>query len=87
MENDFQTASKRFWTTIRRFRRGKQCTVNTVFSGDGALLTSTQDIVDQWKEYFKDLLNPTDMPSFEEAGPGNPGVDSSISGAEVAEVV
>ncbi|TWW56001.1 hypothetical protein D4764_09G0010510 [Takifugu flavidus] len=26
MENDFQTASKRFWTTIRRLRRGKQCT-------------------------------------------------------------
>ncbi|TWW74393.1 hypothetical protein D4764_14G0003960 [Takifugu flavidus] len=30
MENDFQTASKRFWTTIRHLRKGKQCTVNTV---------------------------------------------------------
>ncbi|TWW70516.1 hypothetical protein D4764_18G0013220 [Takifugu flavidus] len=29
MENDFRTASKRFWTTIRRLRKGKQCTVNT----------------------------------------------------------
>ncbi|KAK0132479.1 putative uncharacterized transposon-derived protein F52C9.6 [Merluccius polli] len=29
MENDFRTASKRFWTTIRRLRRGKQCIVNT----------------------------------------------------------
>ncbi len=58
-----------------------------MFSGDGALLTSTRDVVDRWKEYFEDLLNPTDTPSFEEAGPGNPGVDSSISGAEVAEVV
>ena len=28
MENDFQMAWKRFWTTIRRFRRGKQCIVN-----------------------------------------------------------
>ncbi|TWW74447.1 R2DM Retrovirus-related Pol polyprotein from type II retrotransposable element [Takifugu flavidus] len=26
MENDFRMASKRFWTTIRRLRRGKQCT-------------------------------------------------------------
>ncbi|TWW80180.1 hypothetical protein D4764_10G0012100 [Takifugu flavidus] len=34
MENDFRTASKRFWTTIRRLRKGKQCTVNTVYSGD-----------------------------------------------------
>ncbi|KAK0154053.1 Craniofacial development protein 2 [Merluccius polli] len=34
MENDFRTASKRFWTTIRRLRRGKQCIVNTVYGGD-----------------------------------------------------
>ena len=39
MENDFRTASKRFWTTIRRLRRGKQCAVNTVSGGDGALVT------------------------------------------------
>ncbi|TWW64119.1 R2DM Retrovirus-related Pol polyprotein from type II retrotransposable element [Takifugu flavidus] len=71
MENDFRTASKRFWTTIRRLRRGKQCTVNTVYSGDGVLLTSTRDVVDRWKEYFEDLLNPTNTPSSEEA----PGVD------------
>ncbi|KAI3353661.1 hypothetical protein L3Q82_004905 [Scortum barcoo] len=30
------------------------------------LLTSTGDIVGQWKEYFEDLLNPTDTPSTEE---------------------
>ncbi|KAK0134955.1 Transposon TX1 uncharacterized protein [Merluccius polli] len=87
MENDFRTASKRFWTTIWRLRRGKQCIVNTVYGGDGALLTSTRDIVDRWKEYFEDLLNPTDMPSCKETGPGNSGVGSPISGAEVAEVV
>ncbi|KAK0134946.1 LINE-1 reverse transcriptase [Merluccius polli] len=75
MENDFRTASKRFWTTIRRLRRGKQC------------MTSTRDVVDRWKEYFEDLLNPTDTPSGKEAGPGDSGVGSPISGAEVAEVV
>ena len=61
MENDFRMASKRFWTTIRHLRRGKQCIVNTVYVGDGALLTSTWDIVDRWKEYFENLLNPTDF--------------------------
>ncbi|KAK0151566.1 putative uncharacterized transposon-derived protein F52C9.6 [Merluccius polli] len=86
-ENDFRTASKRFWTTIRRLRRGKQCIVNTVYGGDGALLTSTRDVVDRWKEYFEDLLNPTDTPSGKEAGPGDSGVGPPISGAEVAEVV
>ncbi|TWW74560.1 hypothetical protein D4764_14G0005630 [Takifugu flavidus] len=71
MENDFRTALKRFWTTIQRLRKGKQCTVNTVYSGDGVLLTSTWDVVDQWKEYFGDLLNPTNAPSSEETGPGD----------------
>ncbi|KAK0134189.1 hypothetical protein N1851_030252 [Merluccius polli] len=87
MENNFRTASKRFWTTIRRLRREKQCIVNTVYGGDGALLSSTRDVVDRWKEYFEDLLNPTDTHSGKEAGPGDSGVGSPISGAEVAEVV
>ena len=75
IEKEFRTASKRFWTTIRRgvVRVRKQFTVNTVYSENGVLLTSTKDFVDQWREYFKDLLNPTDIPSGEEAGPGGPG--------------
>ncbi|TWW61317.1 hypothetical protein D4764_05G0014070 [Takifugu flavidus] len=80
-------AADGFWTTIRRLRRGKQCTVNTVYSGDGVLLTSTRDVVDRWKEYFEDLLNPTNTPSSEEVGPGDLEMGSRISGAEVAEVV
>ncbi|TWW66800.1 hypothetical protein D4764_20G0008320 [Takifugu flavidus] len=88
MGNDFRTASKRFWTTIQRLRKGKQCrgeAVNTVYSGDGVLLTSTRDVVDRWKEYFEDLLNPTNAPSSEEVGPGDTGTGTRISGAEVAE--
>ncbi|XP_061740413.1 uncharacterized protein LOC133541215 [Nerophis ophidion] len=87
MENDLRTASKRFWTTVRRLRKGKQCTFNTVYGADGVLLTSTADVVDRWKEYFEDLLNPTNTSSYEEAVPGESVVDSPISGAEVAEVV
>ncbi|TWW77322.1 hypothetical protein D4764_12G0007120 [Takifugu flavidus] len=56
-------------------------------SGDGVLLTSTRDVVDRWKEYFEDLLNPTNTPSSEEVGPGDLEMGSCISGAEVAEVV
>ncbi|TWW57669.1 hypothetical protein D4764_07G0003880 [Takifugu flavidus] len=40
----------------------------------------------RWKEYFEDLLNPTNTPSSEEVGPGDLGIGSHISGAEVAEV-
>ncbi|XP_072565970.1 uncharacterized protein [Paramormyrops kingsleyae] len=87
MENDFRTASRRFWSTIRCLRAGKRCSINTVYGGDGALLISALDVVGRWKEYFEDLLNPTDTPSNEEAESGDLMVDLPISGAEVAEVV
>ena len=87
MEKDFRLAPRRFWQTIRRLRRGKQCFTNTVYSGDGALLTSTGDVVRRWKEYFEDLLNPTNTSSVEDAESGDSGGDSAITGAEVTEVV
>ena len=86
MEEDYWSASKKFWQTIRRLRRGKQPSTNTVYSGGGELLTSTGDIVGRWKEYFEDLLNPTDTPSIEEAEAGDSEVDSFITQAEVTEV-
>ncbi|KAI3360357.1 hypothetical protein L3Q82_014669 [Scortum barcoo] len=87
MEEDYRSASKRFWQTVRRLRRGKQYSANTVYSAGGELLTSTGDIVGRWKKYFEDLLNPTDLPSNEEAEAGDSEVDSSITQAEVTEVV
>ncbi|KAK3547403.1 hypothetical protein QTP86_018910, partial [Hemibagrus guttatus] len=36
------------------------------WNGGGELLALTGDIVGRWKEYFEDLLNPTDTPSVEE---------------------
>ena len=68
-ENDFQLASRRFWQTVRRLSWAKQCFTNTVYSGDGMLLTSTGDVFQQWKEYFEDLLNPTNTSSIEDAEP------------------
>ncbi|TWW53902.1 hypothetical protein D4764_0180810 [Takifugu flavidus] len=62
---------------------GKQCTVNTVYSGDGVLLTSTRDVVDRWKEYFEDLLIPPNTPSSEEVGPGDLEMGSRISGLKL----
>ncbi|KAI3359144.1 hypothetical protein L3Q82_002677 [Scortum barcoo] len=79
MEEDYRSASKRFWQTVRRLRRGKQYSANTVYSAGGELLTSTEDIVGRWKKYFEDLLNPTDLPSSEEAEAGDSEVDSSIT--------
>ncbi|KAK3561554.1 hypothetical protein QTP86_008774 [Hemibagrus guttatus] len=69
--------------TVRRLRRGKQLSANTVYSGGGELLASTGDIVGRRKEYFKDLLNPTDTPSVEEPEAEDSEVDSFITQAEV----
>ncbi|KAK3555547.1 hypothetical protein QTP86_021786, partial [Hemibagrus guttatus] len=87
MEKDYRTASGKFWQTIRRLRRGKQLSANTVYSGGGELLASTGDIVGRWKEYFDDLLNPTDTPSVEEPEAEDSEVDLFITQAEVTEVV
>ena len=65
----------------------KQCFTNTVYSGDGVLLTSTGDVVQRWKEYFEDLLSPTNTSSIEDAEPVDFEVDASITGAEVTKVV
>ncbi len=87
MEKDYRLASKRFWQTVRRLRRGKQCPTNAVYSGGGRLLTSTGDVVGRWKECFEDLLNPAVTSSIEEAVVGGSEVASSITWAEVTEVV
>ncbi|KAK3545682.1 hypothetical protein QTP70_010761 [Hemibagrus guttatus] len=87
MEKDYRMASGKFWQTVRRLRRGKQLSANTVYGGGGELLVSTGDIVGRWKEYLEDLLNPTDTPSVEEPEAEASEVDSFITQAEVTEVV
>ena len=65
------SASRKFWQTIRRLRKGKQHSTNTVYGGGGELFTLTGDIVGQWTEYFEDLPNPTDTSYIEEAEAGD----------------
>uniref|UniRef100_A0AAV2J4J5 Endonuclease/exonuclease/phosphatase domain-containing protein n=1 Tax=Knipowitschia caucasica TaxID=637954 RepID=A0AAV2J4J5_KNICA len=86
MEHDYRSASKRFWQTIRRLRRGKQFFANTMYGAGGELLTSTGDIVGRWKEYFEVLLNPPVTSSVTEAEAEDVGADTSISLAQVTKV-
>ncbi|KAI3363832.1 hypothetical protein L3Q82_001435 [Scortum barcoo] len=87
MEEDYRSASKRFCKPSAPQKGEALYSANTVYSAGGELLTSTGDIVGRWKKYFEDLLNPTDLPSNEEAEAGVSEVDSSITQAEVTEVV
>ncbi|KAI3356481.1 hypothetical protein L3Q82_017224, partial [Scortum barcoo] len=73
--------------TVRRLRRGKQYSANTVYSAGGELLTSTEDIVGRWKKYFEiSSIPPTCLP-VRKQGLGTLRWTSSITRAEVTEVV
>ncbi|KAI3373564.1 hypothetical protein L3Q82_022152 [Scortum barcoo] len=65
--------SKKFWQTVRRLRRGKQCSANTVYSVGGIAVDLNWGYC--WtvevEGYFEDLLNPTTTPSTEEAEAGD----------------
>ena len=87
MEKDFRSAPRCFWKTIRHLRRGKRGTIQAVYSKDGTLLTSTEEVVGRWKEHFEELLNPTNTPSMVEVELEADGGPSSISLVEVTEVV
>ena len=47
-------------------------------SKDGTLLTSTEEVVERWKERFEELLDPTNSPSMMEAELGVDGGSSSL---------
>ncbi|KAI3357643.1 hypothetical protein L3Q82_016052 [Scortum barcoo] len=74
--------------SVDRYRQAKQAAARTVLEAKTRVWEEFGHyIVGRWKKYFEDLLNPTDLPSNEEAEDGDSEVDSSITQAEVTEVV
>ncbi|KAI3351342.1 hypothetical protein L3Q82_005883 [Scortum barcoo] len=90
MEEDYRSASKRFWQTVqtvRRLRRGKQYSANTVYSAGGELLTSTGDTLSDGGRNTSSRISsipPTCLP-MRKRRLGVSEVDSSITQAEVTE--
>ncbi|KAI3354596.1 hypothetical protein L3Q82_019097 [Scortum barcoo] len=70
MEEDYHVGPRRDSGKPSGASEGGSSTLPTLFIEKwwGELLTSTGDIVGRWKKYLEDLLNPTDLPSNEEAG-------------------
>lgn len=62
------------------------CRLCVQWGRSGVLLTLTDDIVRQSKEYFKDVLNPTDMSSVWETESDNDADDSCITGKVIEAV-
>ena len=63
MEEDLHSATAKFWQIV--CGSGEESRLLST-----QLLTSTDSIVRQWKEYFEDLLNPTNTHSEKEAEAG-----------------
>ncbi len=53
---DFWLAPRCFWKTIWHLRKGKQGTIQAVYSKGGALLTTTEEVIRQWKEQFEKMM-------------------------------
>ncbi|TWW61106.1 hypothetical protein D4764_05G0011960 [Takifugu flavidus] len=87
MEEDFQSAPRRFWQTVQRLRGSRRQLAHTVLGVRGELLTSPGEIIQRWKEYFQELLYPTNTYPQGGTESDDQEVDHPISGAEVAEVV
>ncbi|TWW57306.1 hypothetical protein D4764_07G0000250 [Takifugu flavidus] len=87
MEEDFRSAPRRFWQTVRRLRGGRRQLAHTVLGVRGELLTSPGAIIRGWKEYFQELINPTNTYPQGGTESDDQKVDHPISGVEVAEAV
>ena len=58
LESNFREAPKVFWQTIRRLRTGKIASIKSVKDRKGEILTGEEEILQRWREYFEELLNP-----------------------------
>ncbi|CAF3168871.1 unnamed protein product [Rotaria sp. Silwood2] len=59
MESNYHSATKVFWQTIRRLRKGGLKQTRSVKNVNGELLTREEDVLHRWKEYFAELYNPS----------------------------
>ncbi|KAI3352855.1 hypothetical protein L3Q82_019428 [Scortum barcoo] len=88
MEEDYRSASKRFWQTVRRLRRGKQYSANTVYSaGWGAVDLDWGHCRNSGRNTSRISSIPLTCLPVRKRRLGTLKVDSSITQTEVTEVV
>ncbi|VDP02530.1 unnamed protein product [Soboliphyme baturini] len=59
LESNFYTAKKVFWQTIRRLREEKNGSLKVLKDRTGHSFIKDDDILRRLREYFEELLNPT----------------------------
>ena len=60
LDDDFKTANKVFWQTIRRLRGKRSRVAFFIEDSSGVTLKDQDAILNRWRDYFSDLLNPVD---------------------------
>ena len=60
LDDDFKTANKVFWQTIRRLRGKRSRAALFIEDSNGVTLKDQDAILNRWRDYFSDLLNPVD---------------------------
>ena len=60
LDDDFKTANKVFWQTIRRLRGKRSRAAFFIEDSNGVTLKDQDAILNRWRDYFGDLLNPVD---------------------------
>ena len=58
LNSNNSSANKVFWQTICRLRRKNLSPTTYIKESTGNILRDEKEILSQWREYFKDLLNP-----------------------------
>ena len=60
LDDDFKTANKVFWQTNRRLRGKRSRATFFIEDSNGVTLKDQDTILNGWRDYFSDLLNPGD---------------------------
>ena len=65
LDTDYRSANKVFWKTIHHLR-GKRTPVATfIENANSVLLKQQKEILNRWRKYFCDLLNPVTVQHLE----------------------
>lgn len=87
LDSDYQSAKKVFWQTIRRLRGGKRTATPTIFDSQGKPISSEKAILERWRKYFADLLNPATSTSTDTEPETPLGDDDEITEENVASAI
>lgn len=58
LEADSLVNQKLFYKVLKNLRKDKHCTLRQVRAKDGSIIIEENEIIERWKDYFRELLNP-----------------------------